>query len=110
MESDNTLRLYLNFTDVKPEDFTIKIDEKEVKIKQRTSDKMYYIVLDAGVYSNHLQDEHTYSISDDENTYEITASVLTYARSCLLKSDVNEINLGKTLYLYNRAAVAAFRE
>ena len=38
----------------------------------------------------------------------ISASVLTYARSCVIKTDEKEINLGKTLYLYNKAAVAAF--
>ena len=36
--------------------------------------------------------------------------VTTYARSCLIKTDENVINLGKALYLYNRAAIAAFGE
>ena len=43
----------------------------------------------------------------------ITASVLTYARSCAVQKGTSEDientrNLGKALYLYNRAAVAAF--
>ena len=35
-------------------------------------------------------------------------SVLTYARSCAGKTDKAESNLGKALYLYNQAVVAAF--
>ena len=73
-----------------------------------------------GVFSNHLQDTHTYTVStsrepDSTNSYTITASVLTYARSCVIKKGegdeiTNTRNLGKVLYLYNRAAVAAFGE
>ena len=81
-----------------------------VELKHRDSDGAYYLELDTGVYSNHLQDEHTYSVSDDSSTYTITASVLTYARSCVIKKDEKISNLGKTLFLYNEAAVAAFGE
>ena len=35
-------------------------------------------------------------------------SVLTYARSCAGKADKKESDLGKALYLYNKAAVAEF--
>ena len=73
-------------------------------------DGMRYLALGAGVYANHLQDVHEYSVSDGTNTYTIEASVLTYARSCARKSDEKTSNLGKALYLYNRAAVAAFGE
>lgn len=57
-----------------------------------------------------LQDTHDYSISDGTNTYTITMSVLTYARACTLKNDEKIVNLGKALYLYNQAAVEAFKE
>ena len=107
LESDNTLRLYLGFKGVNPGSLTFAIDGNAVNLKQR-SDGAYYLAMDAGVWSNRLQDTHTYSVSDGTNTYTITASVLTYARSCAIKSDETEINLGKALYLYNRAAVAAF--
>ena len=111
LESDNTLRLYLGFKDVEPVSFTCAIDGNGVALKQR-SDGMYYLATDTGVWSNRLQDEHTYSVSDGTNTYTITASVLTYARSCVVKENGPEavVNLGKALYLYNRAAVAAFGE
>ena len=50
------------------------------------TDGMYYLALEEGVYSNRLQDTHTYTVStgevpDSTNSYTITASVLTYARS-----------------------------
>ncbi len=111
LESNNTLRLYLGFNDVDPSDFTYSIDGIKVNLKQR-SDGAYYLALDYGVYSNHLQDEHTYSVSDADgtNTYSIKASVLTYARSCVITENKKISNLGKTLYLYNKAAVAAFGE
>ena len=76
---------------------------------------MYYLALTDGVYSNKLHNTHTSSITyvtgtpDDSNTYTIEASVLTYARSCANKSGKTESDLGKALYLYNKAAVEAFR-
>ena len=109
LESDNTFRLYYSFKNVDPTKLAYAIGGKPAELKQRT-DGAYYLALDAGVYSNRLQDTKTYSVSDGTNTYTITASVLTYARSCVVKSNATdeEINLGKALYLYNVAAVAAF--
>ena len=107
LESDNTLRLYLGFKDGNTSGYTFAIDGKETDVRQRR-DGSYYLALDTGVYSNHLQDTHTYTVSDGTNTYTITASVMTYARSCAIKEDEKVSNLGKTLYLYNQAAVAAF--
>ena len=109
LESDNTLRLYLGFKNVEPGSFTYAIDGKAVKIKQRP-DGLYYLAMDVGVLSNRLQDVHTYSVSDGTNTYTITASVLTFARAIANKSNIAYSNLGKALYLYNKAAVAAFGE
>ena len=76
----------------------------------RRSDGMYYLALNNGVWSNHLQVAHEYTISDGDSTHTITASALTYARSCANKSDETTANLGKALYLYNRAAITAFGE
>ena len=95
-------------------DFRFAIDGKTIQLNRR-SDGMYYLALPYGVYSNVLQNTHTYSITcgtgdpDETNTYTITASVLTYARSCAIKDGSKTVNdLGKALYLYNRAAVEAF--
>ena len=83
------------------------IGGQSAELKTR-SDGASYLALDAGVYSNHLQDTNLYSISDGTNTYTLTMSVLTYARSCAIKSKEEESNLGKALYLYNQAASAMF--
>ena len=69
---------------------------------------MGYLALDNGVYSNHLQDKHRYVVRKGDEWYKITASVLTYARACALQSNEKVSNLGKALYLYNKAAVEAF--
>ena len=52
------------------------IDGNSAELKKR-KDGSYYLALDTGVYSNHLQDTNDYSISDGTNTYTITMSVLT---------------------------------
>lgn len=115
LESDNTLRLYYDFKGVDPTDFSFAIDGNTIQLNQR-SDGMYYLALPYGVYSNALQNTHTYSITcgtdepNETNTYTITASVLTYTRSCAIKDDKAISDLGKALYLYNRAAVEAFGE
>ena len=118
LESDNTLRLYYNFKGVAPGDFRFAIDGKTIQLNRR-SDGMYYLALPYGVYSNVLQNTHTYSITfgtddpNETNTYTITASVLTYARSCAIRDSKKykkECDLGKALYLYNKAAIAAFGE
>ena len=110
LESNNTLRLYLGFNDVDPYSFIYSIDGSKVDLKQRSTDGAYYLALESGVDPNHLQDEHIYSVSDGSYTYSIKASVLTYARSCVITKNTKISNLGKTLYLYNKAAVAAFGE
>ena len=115
LESDNTFRLYYGFKGVTPADFRFMIDGKSAELTRRP-DGMYYLALTEGVYSNKLQNTHTYSITygtdapNDSNTYTITASVLTYARTCANKSSKAESDLGKALYLYNKAAVDAFGE
>ena len=110
LESNNTLRLYLGFNDVDPYSFIYSIDGSKVDLKQRSTDGAYYLALESGVDPNHLQDEHIYSVSDGSYTYSIKASVLTYARSCVITKNTKISNLGKTLYLYNKAAVDAFGE
>ena len=107
LESDNTLRLYFSFKGADPESLSYKIDGKDAGLKKRP-DGMRYLALDTGVYSNHLQDIHTYSVSDGTNTCTITASILTFAMACARKNDMTVSNLGKALYLYNRAAMEAF--
>ena len=47
------------------------IDGNSAELKKR-KDGSYYLALDTGVYSNHLQDTNDYSISDGTNTYTAT--------------------------------------
>ncbi len=107
LESDNTFRLYMGFIGVDPEDLLFSIDDIPIEVIMR-SDGMFYLAMDTGVWSNRLQDAHEYTISDGENTYTVTASALTYTRSGAAKTNEKESNLGKALYLYNQAAIAAF--
>ncbi len=107
LEADNTLRLYLKFKKVDPGNLTFRIDNKSTELKQR-SDGMYYLALDTGVWSNKLRVTHNYTVSDGENTFTITASVLTLARAFLVNDDDGDDNLGKAMYLYSEAARLAF--
>ena len=108
LESDNTLRLYIDVSKVEEGDFDTRIDGEIIPVGIR-SDNKFYMASRTGVYSNRLQDEHIYSIAcNGSEAQTITMSVLTYARSCTRKSSKKESDLGKALYLYNRAAVAAF--
>ncbi len=109
LESDNTLRLYLKFRKIDPSSLTFIIDGDEVDLHQR-SDGMYYLALDTGVWANKLHVSHDYTVSDGENTFTISAAVLTYARACVVNGDETDINLGKALYLYNRAVAAVLGE
>ena len=108
LESDNTLRLYFDFNGVEANSFSYAIDNTPADLIMR-SDGLYYLALNQGVWSDHLQDAHTYSVSDGTNTYTVTASVLTYAHAYTIRGKENESSLGKALYLYNQAAVAAFK-
>ena len=111
VESDNTLRLYLSFNDVNPEEFTFTIDGAAATLKEGDSGK--YLATKSGIYSNKLQVNHVYGISKDGKTYTLTTSVLTYVWAALRDSSTasenpNLVQLVKTLYLYNQAAIACF--
>ncbi len=103
VEADNTLRVYLVISETAG-DISYLIDTDTTTLKTRTTDGATYLALDEGVYSNDLQTSHDYHIGD----YTLTASVLTYARLCILSDEENTQNLGKALYLYNQAAVNCF--
>ena len=60
------------------------------------------------VGSNHLDDDVKFTVTRGKKSCDITVSVLTYARSCVLYGEGNVIKLAQALYLYNQAAVAKF--
>ena len=108
LEADNTLRLYTDIRGLEAGPYEFTIDGIRNVINMR-SDNMIYVALRTGVYSNHLQDEHVYSLACNGSAAQtITMSVLTYARACARKKNKKESDLGKALFLYNKAAVAAF--
>ena len=109
-ESDNAFRLYLNFDEsVNPEDLTFALDSSEntVSLQQRQDGKQYLTF--TGVTSTKLGENHTFIISDGSNTYQVTVSVLSYARAVLRNSSTEKmVTLAKALYLYNQAAMKHF--
>ena len=107
-ESDNSLRLYLNYGDkVDPYSFKYMLDGSETTL--RHNEKGYYLEV-ANVSAKNLGVAHAFTISDGTSghTYTYTASVLTYARSSVLHGREELKNLGKALYLYCEAAKAYF--
>ena len=107
IESDNTLRLYLNFSDVNPDECTYTIDGNPAALK-KTGHNKGYLATKSGIYSNKLQVSHVYGISKGEKTYSMTASVLTYARAAISSEKETLQQLGRTLYRYNQAAIKCF--
>ena len=83
------------------------IDGNVVDLKQR-ADGVYYLAMDTGVWANHMQDAHSYTISDGTNTFIATASVLTYAKACAASDSEVNSDLGKALYRYCMAVTAVF--
>ena len=55
-----------------------------------------------------LDTPHTFTVTDGIDTYTVTASALSYAYTSVKNGDSARQNLGKALYLYNRAADAYF--
>ena len=47
-------------------------------------------------------------MSDGTNSFTITASVLSYARITIERGGTDLANLGRALYLFNRAAEKVF--
>ena len=106
-ESDNSFRLYLKFSGVDPKDLTFKLDGSDTSLK--TSGNQSYLTF-TGIVSTKLDEEHTFTISDGNSTYELTVSVLTYARAVVGQSSSDTmVSLAKSLYLYSKAADSHFK-
>lgn len=55
-----------------------------------------------------LDTAHTFTVTDGQNTYTVTASALSYAYTSVKSGSESRGNLGRALYLYNQAADAQF--
>ena len=51
-----------------------------------------------------LDTPHSFTVTDGEDTYTVTASALSYAYTSAKNGTEARQNLGKALYLYNQAA------
>ena len=106
-ESDNSFRLYLKFSGVDPKDLTFKLDGSDTGLE--TIGNMRYLTF-TDVVSTKLDEEHTFTVSDGTSTFDLTVSVLTYARAVVGQSSSDTmVSLAKALYLYSKAADMHFK-
>ena len=106
-EADNSLRVYYVFDgSVSPLDYTYTVDGSPAGLRQRSDGALYLSVENIG--ADHLHEAHRFSISDGTRTHIVTASVLGYAKTAIERGSESVANLGRALYLYNRAARAYF--
>lgn len=102
-KADNSLRIYLEFDrNSNPGQYSYKIDGNSVALKNK-SDGVFYLTVE-NIAANALDTKHSFSISDGKDTYVIETSALGYAKSAIDHGGAAMADLGRALYLYNRAA------
>lgn len=103
-DSDNSLKVYYYYNSgINPSRYTYYIDGKEATLKDNGNG--YYLEV-PNIASNKLNNAFTFTVKDNKSTFDIKASVLSYARSLAKSTDTNKQNLAKSLYLYNQTAAA----
>ncbi len=108
-EADNSLRIYFKFDGSKsPENYSYTLDGSPAALHERSDGAKYLTV--ENIPASQLDDMHSFSISDGTDTYTVTASALSYALTSIVNGNEARQNLGKALFLYNRAAVKYFAE
>ena len=108
-EADNSLRIYLDFASgYSPENYSFTVDGEPATMQENANHQFYLTV--KNIAAKDLEAYHTFTISDGKDTFTIQASVLSYARILVSGNKPNSQNLGKALYLYNRAADAYFSD
>ena len=115
--SDNSYRLYLACdSGYQLTDYEYMVDSvsslTDPGLLHSTGSGTYYLTF-TGVCSNQLHKMHTFTISDANDTWTMTASVLSYVYSTLKNSSNNnstEATMVKAIYQYNQAAIACFGE
>ena len=105
-DTDNTLRITFKTDGSKPiGSYTFLLDGTEKKATKKGKNAYLQI---KNIAAPNLDTVHTFSVTDGTDTYTITACALSYAYTSVQNGDSNRQNLGKALYLYNRAADAYF--
>ena len=108
-EADNSLRIYFKFDGSKsPENYSYMLDGSSATLHERSDGAKYLTV--ENIPASQLEDMHSFSISDGTDTYTVSASALSYALTSIVNGNEARQNLGKALFLYNRAAVKYFAE
>ena len=80
-------------------------------IRRRIGKKWYGIALSALVAmiaADALDTPHRFTVSDGTDSYTLTVSALGYCKTAIERGGEAMANLGKALYLYNRAAEKYF--
>lgn len=102
-EADNSLRLYLQFDrGADPLNYSCTIDGQRAAMKQKSDGTVYLSV--ENIAADALDTAHSFSVTDGTNRYTVTVSVLGYAKAAIERGSAAMANLGRALYLYNRAA------
>ena len=105
-DTDNTLRITFKTDGSKPiGDYTFLLDGTEKKATKKGKNAYLQV---KNIAAPNLDTPHTFTVTDGTDTYTITACALSYAYTSVQNGDSNRQNLGKALYLYNRAADAYF--
>jgi len=106
-EADNSLRVYLRFLDgYEPDSYSFRIDGKSASLCTK-SGGVYYLNVE-NIAADALDTPHSFVISDGTDTYTLTVSALGYAKTAIERGGEAMANLGRALYLYNRAAERYF--
>ena len=105
-DTDNTLRITFKTDGSKPlSDYTFLLDGTEKAPTKKGRDAYLQV---KNIAAPNLDTLHTFTVTDGTDTYTVTACALSYAYTSVKSGDSNRQNLGKALYLYNRAADAQF--
>ena len=107
LEADSSLRVYFRFEDGRDAASYACAVDGESAVLRRKSDGDCYLCVE-NISADELDRPHRFSISDGTDTCTFTASVLSYAEMLIRQGDRDAANLGKALYLYNRAADGYF--
>ncbi len=107
-ESDNAIYVtYFLDEGVKAGDYVFKVDGNVVTPTYYNGG---YMIFASGIASNRLDNPHTFSITKDGVEWKASVSMLSYAMLCVANeaNDEKLADLGRAIYLYNRAADAYF--
>ena len=107
-ESDNSLCITYEIDYSKPfGNYTFLVDGTEKSpIDEGAPAYKTVSLLVTNIAAPNLDTPHTFTITDGINTYTVTACALSYAYTSVKNGSSARQDLGKALYLYNRAADA----